>query len=452
MQPTQLPYILTFHDLVLGPIFFLIILFFITRWKNKFYQYSPIKKYILPAIILKLGGCVILSLLYHFVYGYGDMFTYFTGATEIWNAFNSNPYYGFELIFKDMDNVSPKALEFTSIMSFKNYFPLPTEIMFRLTGLIGLLGFGAYLPIAFIYTTLCFIGCWRIFECFYEEFPQYHKQIAIGCLFIPSTIVWGGCILKDPLCVFGLGIYVQGIYAIMKKRANWKSLIQISIGLIVLISLKDYIFYMTIPATVVVLYQQYVAKSKFKYLRITVNTIVFIAFLCTIYWFNQNTEEIGEFFFQNFTQKTEVIQGAITQINQDSGGSAYELPNVTDYSLLGILSSYFLSLFVTLFRPFIWESKNIMVFMTALESSFVLILTIKMILRLGFLKFFSASAKSPILLFGLIFVLCLAPLVGFISFNFGTLVRYKLPIVPFYYTYILLLWASNRKKLVAANG
>ena len=60
--------------------------------------------------------------------------------------------------------------------------------------------------------------------------------------------------------------------------------------------------------------------------------------------------------------------------------------------------------------------------------------------------FFTFAFKNRILTFALIFTLILAPLAGLVSFNFGTLVRYKTPVVPFYYTYLVLLYYKAKEK------
>lgn len=450
MQPNQITYLFTFLDVFLAPIYFLGLLFLITRWKRKYYGQSPISRYIIPAFVFKIIGCVALAALFHFYYGYGDIFNYYTGAVEIWNAFSYKPIYGLELIFKHLDACSPKAQEFAYHMAYKE-FSEQTAYMFRISGFTGLFCFGAYLPIAMIFTTLSFLGSWRIFKCFYEEFPAYHKVLAWGCLFVPTSLVWAGNILKDPLCIFGMGLMVTALYDILKRRFSIRSLIEMFIGAFILWMLKDYILYVLLVALLVSLYHAYVIRNPNRKIRWSVRGLVIVGWVVFLYWYSDNSEVVGDYVFEKFTRKTEVIQGAITKLNEESS-SAYEIPNLGDYSPFGIVSSYLISLATTLFRPFLWESRNIMALLTALESTLVLLLSLWLFIRRGPVRFFSFAGKSPILLFGLVFTLLMAPLVGFISFNFGTLVRYKLPLVPFYYSYILLLWATTRTKTAQLHG
>ncbi|MDN3658341.1 hypothetical protein QWZ08_21990 [Ferruginibacter paludis] len=130
----------------------------------------------------------------------------------------------------------------------------------------------------------------------------------------------------------------------------------------------------------------------------------------------------------------------IQNSQKNQGGSVYVLSNVDDFSFWGIIKTYFSSLTVALFRPYIWEIPNLIATANALESLLVFIFTFYLLIKLKITGFFSAAFKNRILTFSLIFTLLLAPLAGLVSFNFGTLVRYKAPVVPFYYTYLILLY------------
>ena len=76
---------LTYKDAFLAPIYFILLLIWVNWWKNKHYKNSPVKKYIIPAFIIKSVCCILLALLYEYYYGYSDSQNYFTGVTNIWS-------------------------------------------------------------------------------------------------------------------------------------------------------------------------------------------------------------------------------------------------------------------------------------------------------------------------------------------------------------------------------
>ena len=107
----------------------------------------------------------------------------------------------------------------------------------------------------------------------------------------------------------------------------------------------------------------------------------------------------------------------------------------------------------TLFRPFIWEVRNASQLLSAFESLAVLILTFSTLFKVGIKFFFRTIVKDPAVLFCLLFSILFALFVGATTPNFGTLVRYKIPCMPFYVIAIFLIKnAYNLKKESLLNS
>ena len=98
---------------------------------------------------------------------------------------------------------------------------------------------------------------------------------------------------------------------------------------------------------------------------------------------------------------------------------------------------------VTFFRPYPWESKKLIVLFSAIESFFLLFLTIKIILTVGIVKMWQTIASDPTIQFCLVFSIIFAFAVGISSYNFGTLSRYKIPCIPFYAFAMVLIYYKN---------
>jgi hypothetical protein len=433
-QMTGSAHLLSYYDLLLTPIYFFLILFWLIYWKKKHYQNSPLKKYIIPAFILKAICCVLLACLYNFYYGYSDSQFYFNGAIEIWNATKTNPLYGLELVFKPLEKCSQAAQQFASHMSNEDYVSSMMN-MFKFSGFVGMFCFGTYLPVALFFTLLSFIGSWKIFVVFAEEFNEHYNKIALTCLFAPSFIFWSTNVLKDPLCIFGLGLCVSALYNFMKGKFTFFLVLEMVIGAIMMLLFKNYIFYIFCVAAVFSIYINLITSSvsRFK-IFFKIGSFFLLIFAAALLFWQKNY--IIETLSGGFMNEVLFIQNS--QKNQ--GGSVYVLSNVDDFSFWGIIKTYFSSLTVALFRPYIWEIPNLIATANALESFFVFLFTVYLLIKLKITGFFSAAFKNRILTFSLIFTLLLAPLAGLVSFNFGTLVRYKAPVVPFYYTYLILLY------------
>jgi len=86
--------------------------------------------------------------------------------------------------------------------------------------------------------------------------------------------------------------------------------------------------------------------------------------------------------------------------------------------------------------------------MAALESGFVIFLTLLVFRKTGIVRLISIVRNDNYLTFALIFSLTFAFAVGISSYNFGTLVRYKIPLLPFFISslYIIKDYATKKNR------
>jgi hypothetical protein len=124
-------------------------------------------------------------------------------------------------------------------------------------------------------------------------------------------------------------------------------------------------------------------------------------------------------------------------------GSAYDL-GAFDPSIGGMLQKFPQAVVVTLFRPFLWEAKKVIVLLSALEALIMLYFTVYAFVSSGVKRSVQMIGKDPNLLFFLIFSLIFAFAVGISTYNFGALSRYKIPCLPFYAAFILIIWKSRK--------
>jgi hypothetical protein len=101
------------------------------------------------------------------------------------------------------------------------------------------------------------------------------------------------------------------------------------------------------------------------------------------------------------------------------------------------------------FRPYLWEVHNPVMMMAAAEALFFLLLTLYLIFRQ--FKIFSHTIRSePFLMFCLIFAIVFGFSVGLTAYNFGALVRYKIPALPMFG--IVLAVVYSRVKMAQAKA
>jgi hypothetical protein len=82
----------------------------------------------------------------------------------------------------------------------------------------------------------------------------------------------------------------------------------------------------------------------------------------------------------------------------------------------------------------------------------MLYLLLSTIYASGIVNFYKTISGEPIIFFSIIFSVFFAFSVGLTTSNFGALVRYKIPAVPFYIAAMMIIKSKGTTKLEVANN
>lgn len=428
-----------YKDFLLGPIYLLLIYFIAYSVRNKVCVDKDIRPYFIPAITLKLFGSLALGLIYQFYYKGGDTFSYFTyGSKYVWDAFMQEPLAGLWMIFTPScdynHEFSHYALNMLYFCDSSSYFVI------RISGLIGLFTFHSYAANAMFFALISFAGVWSMFVTFNSIYPQLRKQIMMACFLLPSVIFWGSGLLKDSITFGCLGLFFSAFYRIfIKKKYSKGTILVLVTSFLIIKAIKIYIILCFIPAAALWLFMLYNERIKSRMTRILLRPImVLIGAYFGYFAADYVSKEDDKYSMDKIANTAKSTSYWLGQVSRMEKGSGYDLGEV-DYSMTGIIKKIPAAINVTLFRPYIWESKNVVMILSALESLFFLYLTIKTVAKAGIKRTFSIIASQPIVAASLVFSLAFAFAVGFSTSNFGTLVRYKIPMMPFYLTSILVI-------------
>ena len=137
-------------------------------------------------------------------------------------------------------------------------------------------------------------------------------------------------------------------------------------------------------------------------------------------------------------ERSKITSDYIYQQSVLQEGSAYRLGEL-DGTIGGMVKLAPMAIVTSLFRPFPWEARNPVMVLSAIEAFFFLLFTVRIFYRVGVFKTLSVIANTPILSLCFIFSLIFAASVGVSTSNFGTLVRYKIPLIPFYLSALYIL-------------
>ena len=439
-----------FEDYLIAGFFLFVLVLLIYVFASAFRDRS-IRFYFITGAYVKLFGGFAFAMIHYYYYGgglyfYGDTALYYRSIEFLNNLFFEQPLVTLKIIFSANNyEISRELFYYTS--KIFNYSSDAEFFVIRVGTILSLFTLNNYIVISFIFGLFCFWGQWKIYSVFIDLYPNLKREIAIATLFIPSVIFWGSGVIKDPLTMGALGFVFSSLYNLFIKRKKLiTSSIFLLLGVLILIEVKKYILIAFLPAAIVWVFYTYASNIKNQVLKIlffpTILTVGIVFGFSTI---DNLTSGDPIYDLEDFGRRAKINSDYLYYVSQRQSGSAYFLGDL-DGSLESTLSLAPSAIVVTLYRPFLWEVNNATMFLSAIESLLFLVLTLYTLLKVGLFKSAYIILKSPLVQFCLVFSIIFAFAIGITTFNFGSLVRYKIPLIPFYLTAMLLILNNYRIK------
>jgi hypothetical protein len=439
------------RDLIVTPL--LIVLIFIVAYvvRPTFTNHET-RKYFLPALMVRILGALAVGFIYQFYYNGGDTFAYHThGSRHIWEAFMESPAHGIQLLFSNGE-YGPGLWEHAEKIWY--WRDESAFFVIRIATLFDMFTFSSYSGTAVLFAVFSFIGAWCLFQTFYKENPGDHRWIAFATLFIPTVIFWGSGIFKDSLTMAALGILTHSCHLVFIRgngRVRPGRIVLIILSAAMIYSIKVYILACFIPALILWWGSRNVARLKSSVLRFLVAplAVIVIAILGFI-GVSKVTENDPRYNLSNLSTTARITAYDIrygwgARMGEGSGFTLGELDG-TWQSMVRLAPA---AINVSLFRPYPWEVRNPLMLLSAAEGMILLVFTIVIIL--GVRQNVFRYLKEPNVLFCLCFAITFAFAVGVSTFNFGTLSRYKIPMMPYFVLGIRFLHGLwNRDRNLAA--
>lgn len=403
---------------------------------------SITRKYFFPGLFVKVFGAIALGCIYQFYYAGGDTFNFHThGSRHIWNAFWESPSAGLQLLLGSNHSHEGVYAYSRRIFFFEDdssYFVI------RVAALFDLFTFSSYSATAILFSVVGFMGAWCLFLTFYKQYPSAHFGLALACLFVPSVFFWGSGVLKDTLVLAALGVATYAIYQLfMEHRNQMTALGLILVCFYVIFSIKKFVLQAYLPAVSVWLFFHWFARVRSSVLRTLLGPFVVAMIAAGGYY---SVSKVGEgdqkYSLDKIAQTAAVTAYDIRFWTGREAGSGYTLGEL-DGTMGSMIRLAPAAINVTLFRPYLWEVKNPLMLLSALES--LVFLGLAMYVLFSSKQLLKKVADKNVL-FALVFTLIFAFAVGVSTFNFGTLSRYKIPLVPFFAVALVLLSQSNKER------
>jgi hypothetical protein len=403
--------------------------------KLPFFDLGINRKLLIGVFLLKVGCGYALFYVYTYYYPKreeADIFKFFDDSKILFNSIYSNPLHYFQIL----TGIYWHPEELTVYLSKMKWWYTKiyaeqyneSRIMIRLNAFFRLFSLG-YFHVHTVF--ICFLSLSGLTALFRSVSHFNINKIAlfVSIFCIPSVLFWGSGVLKESLVLFLLG-YLLYYYLKLTRKVRIQDVLVFLIVLYLLVISKAYIVLCLLPG-LAAYFWVLKTNNKSSFLKfIIVNLLFFlILFNLKIIWPKLDLVHIICF------KRGEYIYLA-ERINTGS----LVAHNYLKFNIWSIIKESPISFFTVLFRPRIFEAKTILILFSAIENLMILLLLILSIWNGGLKKI-----KDPLLLCFLNFVILLFTLVGLTTPVLGSIVRYKIPALPF--LMIALLMVINNQKL-----
>jgi hypothetical protein len=442
-------YFIFWYDYVALPIYLLLVWGIMNAYFKRNHKKEPeLRKYFQNGLLLKLLGCLAIGIIYEKYYdGVYDGRYYFEGAKMLHNYWLDYPGEFFHTFFgslEDFNNTNLAGLDTANVLLFAN----ESFFVSKIGAIFNFLAFDMFLPCSLFFCMFAFVGLWKLFLLLVREFDLTPKIAALATIFIPSVLVWDSSIFKDTVSFTALcWLFVCGYYSFIKPRRLLWNLAGVAVSAFLIINVKIYIIAAFTPFFMMYIFNTYKSKIKNQTLRRLSTPFILVTAGMLIFAFLSNTQELlGRYAVDQVLESASTTYTNITTYG-GTAGSAYTV----DFDVstpMGILTAIPQGINLTLFRPYPWEYLKPFILMASAESMLLLYFTIYLFFKGGVKSTLGMIYRSPLMQFCILYSFTFAFMTGISAANFGTLVRYKIPCMPFYILFLVIL---SRQKVLAAE-
>ena len=398
------------------------------------------RKWVSASFLMHVGfACAQVPIAYSF-YGGSDMFMYFS--------------YG-EILAQMMERDPLHVIPEVTALLLHNPHRLPINIIGAGTAtgsMSALAAWSFYLigpskyaaGIVFAMLSLCGkIAMYRVFRANVDS--DFRWLVAIATLFVPSFVFWSSGLIKEAVAIAGFGWAVFGVHLWIAEGRAAMGWLLMAAGAVPILLFKPYILF---PLVLAGGSWYYWARS-LKRGRVRIRpAYVAIAGVLGVGGIALLGQYFPEYAPDTFSGRTQALQ----QIGRGMrGGSNYALSGEIPTTFAGQLVYSPAALLTSLFRPAIFEVRNLLMLASAVETTVLTVLFARILFTRNISSVRRQIMEDPFLVFCAVFVIAFGIAVGLTSTNLGTLSRYRSPILPFFAVLLLVLDGTGRSRSTAKD-
>jgi hypothetical protein len=432
----------------------LLVLFFAWMYQNRQMVKDPSYKHYMNGLAAKIFGTFFFCSIYVFYYQGGDTIAYFESSMAMANLFYQSPSKYFEVLF------STPTIEIRSLFTDKTGYPYAylfyethTFMVIKLTSVITILTNKSYFLSSLLISCASYYGIWKLFLTFRNYAPEIEGKLAWACLYFPSPLFWAGGVSKDTYTFMATALFVYCAHQFfILKRRKTQIVILLLISSWLILSIKPYIFMVLFPGGLLWIFYDKLSNIRSQFVSFVLFPIMIVVISGLSYFVLTSLSTSMDKF--SVDKAFETAAATNNDLKQEYyGGSSFDIGSF-DGSGSDAIKLALPAINAGLFRPAIYEAKSIVLLLAGLENAFLLFFTIYVIFKARPKRFLGIISKNPLLLFCIIYSILFAYMIGITTSNFGALVRFKIPLLPFYVSALFIIYflATEKKRTLKAEA
>ncbi|MBK6830981.1 MAG: hypothetical protein IPG92_09715 [Flavobacteriales bacterium] len=443
---------IAYWEWALAAVYLIVLYTMFARQKNMNIKKHPEYRFYLWGLISKIVGGVAFSLIYFYYYEGGDTIAYFYSAVSMSRLAETDPNSYFTVLFgaNDLANLSLFNETIGYPYSYV-YFDTRSFFLIRLISPLVMLTFHSYLITTVVLASISYVGVWRCYRTFVNYFPSLTNKLAIAFLFMPSVVFWGSAIMKDTMTLSAACWWLHcWDELVFKRRRMTFNIAGLAVSMFLLIMMKPYIFMALFPVSLFWLLYFRVSRIRSILVKFVLLPLIIIAMASTsLYVLTKLGDSLDKFSLDKVIATIQTTQSDMVRVDA-YGSNRFDVGPI-DGTITGLLSKFPIATNAALFRPYLWESRSIVMLLSALENFWLLAFTVLMLFRTRVRFFLRALFGNPIVLMCFSFVVLFGFFIGISTPNFGALVRFKIPLVPLFVSGLYIVDFLNRRRVQMAD-
>lgn len=435
---------ITINDLLVVLLLMILILLVSSTVKRNHIDSKPYYRYFKWGLMLKVLAGVGFALLYTFHYGETDTHYYYWGTQSLSRLADKN--FGAFLQIMAGGHTPELRSCFDHTTGWPTYWrDVNSFAVCRFNVPLYWLGMKTFLGNVMVLNVFLFVGFWRFYRFMVSMFPNNERNLAIALLFVPSVLFWGSSLLKDSWCLVAtmcLFCAVNGL--LIERKQLLLNLFRLLFWGYVSIAIRPYSFFTTMGAGLIWLGLSYVYKSHSRFFRtLTLPVMALVVGFVGASLFSK----LGGMVNDRYQSIDAIIETAV--IIQDDlkkeyyGGNSFDIGEI-EPSAAGLLKKAPKAIMAGMFRPYLWDSRNALMLISAFETSILAVLLLYLFFVFGLKRTMAVIVRNPFLAAAFVFMIIYAFFVGLTTANFGALVRYRIPVIVFFALILAVEWRYMR--------